>query len=108
MKINLKLNFRYILNCINCVMTSLNIINRGWILCWKNIFDIIYLVIFAIFGMVCYVYYFALFASLFTCMVGAAIMGFVFIMKVYSMKNRKSNSSDCQCYNNNCRRDGYF
>ena len=71
-------------------MTSLNIINRGWILCWKNIFDIIYLVIFAIFGMVCYVYYFALFASLFTCMVGAAIMGFVFIMKVYSMKNSQA------------------
>ena len=34
--------------------------------------------------------YFALFASLFTCMVGAAIMGFVFIMKVYSMKNSQA------------------
>ena len=88
MKIQLKLNIRYILSWINCVMTSLNIITRGWTLFW--IIDIIYFVIIAICAMVCYVYYFALFASLFTCMVGSAIMGFVFIMKVYSMKNSQA------------------
>ena len=56
----------------------------------KLVYYIIYFVIIAICAMVCYVYYFALFASLFTCMVGAAIMGFVFIMKVYSMKNSQA------------------
>ena len=85
-----KVNFRYILNFINCVMTSLNIITIGWILCWKNILEIFYLIFIAIIVKVSYVYYFALFASLFTCMVGAAIMGFVFIMKVYSMKNSQA------------------
>ena len=59
MKILLNLNFRFILNCINCLMTSLNIITRGWTLCWKNIVEIIYLIIIAIIVMVVYVYYFA-------------------------------------------------
>ena len=53
MKIQLKLNIRYILSWINCVMTSLNIITRGWTLFW--IIDIIYFVIIAICAMVCYV-----------------------------------------------------
>ena len=81
------LKFRYIINWFYSVINTLIIINRGWTLCWKNFIQIVNYFIFGIIGIVCYLYLFALFASLVICMVGAAIMGFVLIMKIYSMKN---------------------
>ena len=84
-----KVNFRYILNFINCVMTSLNIITIGWILCWKNILEIFYLIFIAIIVKVSYVYYFAFFASLFSSILCTAIAILVFIMIIYSINNSK-------------------
>lgn len=84
MKIMLILNFRYILKCIKSVMICLNIITKGLSICCKNILYLFYLVIFTIIAMVCFVYFFDLFYSVFTCFVGAIIMGFVFVMKIYS------------------------
>lgn len=68
-----KVNFRYILNFINCVRTSLNIITIGWILCWKNIIEIFYLIFIAIIVKVSYVYYCAFFASLFSSILCTAL-----------------------------------
>lgn len=86
MQILFNLNFRFILNSINCLMSRLNIITRGWTLCWKNIVEIIYLIIIAIIVMIVYVYYFAVFASLFSCILCAAIAGFIFTILEKSVK----------------------
>ena len=94
MKINyLNFIFRYIFNLFNEMKTNLNIITKGLILSAESIIKVLDGIMVVLIGIMLYVYLFALFAlfaSLVMCIIGFLIMSFIFMMKVYFMKNNVS------------------
>ena len=91
MKINyLNFIFGYIFNLFNEMKTNLNIITKGLILSAESIIKVLDGIMVVLIGIMLYVYLFALFASLVMCIIGFLIMSFIFMMKVYFMKNNVS------------------
>ena len=94
MKINyLNFIFGYIFNLFNEMKTNLNIITKGLILSAESIIKVLDGIMVVLIWIMLYVYLFALFAlfaSLVMCIIGFLIMSFIFMMKVYSMKNNVS------------------
>lgn len=90
MKILVFKNFRCILKLIRNFISGVEIITIGIGLCLKNIFHLFYLACLTLMAMACYVYFLTVFASIIIAGLGALIMGFVFVLKLFSLKKGMS------------------
>ena len=82
--------FRCILKLIRNFILGVEIITIGLGLCLKNIFHLFYLACLTLMAMACYVYFLTVFASIIIAGLGALIMGFVFVLKLFSLKKGMS------------------